>query len=81
MEVIIEKQFREIVAERLPQIPMTRSELARRVGITPQQMTDILNGHRNPSPERMEVILREMGLEPDLQVRELAPKKKSKAGA
>ena len=66
MHVIIEQQFRDIVQGQLEQHGMSRSELARRIGVPPQMVTDYLNGRRAPTGDMIEKFFKALGLTPEL---------------
>lgn len=68
MNVEIQRQFREIVAERLAELGWSRSDLARELGKRPQEVTNVLNGHQNPGPDMMMAFLKALGLKPVLTV-------------
>ena len=70
MHVILEKQFRTIVEDRLSTLGWSRSALARRMDATPQFVTNYLNGRNTPGPDVMERFLSALGLEPRLTVEE-----------
>ena len=60
--MVIDKQFREIVEEQLRQKGWSRSELARRMGISQPVVAKYLNGHTVPGPDFMERMLKPFGL-------------------
>jgi transcriptional regulator with XRE-family HTH domain len=67
MHVIIEKQFRDIVQRQLEADGVSRSELARRLGVPPQMVTDYLNGRRAPTGDMIERFFGALGLAPELR--------------
>lgn len=69
--MIIERQWREIINAELARLPLSRSAFARMLGVSPQVVTNYLNGHDAPSPEMMERFLRVLKLQPKLMVEEL----------
>jgi ribosome-binding protein aMBF1 (putative translation factor) len=71
MHVIIEKQWREIVNAELERRGMSRSELGRRIGLSPQNITEYLNARKCPSPAMMERFLRALDLEPRLSTKKI----------
>lgn len=68
MEVILEKQFREIVEARLEELGWSRSELARRMDASPQYVTNYLNSYKTPGTDVMERFLLALGLSAKLVV-------------
>lgn len=79
--MILEKQFREIVEERIEELGWSRSEFARRLGVGPQYVTNLLNGHDNPSVKKMESILNMLGYTARLEFKKISEPKKIKLGA
>lgn len=74
MNVILDAQFREGVNAALAEKGWTRSELARRLGMSPPTVTQYLNGQISPGVGIIEKFCAALDLEPHL---ELAPKKVS----
>ncbi len=72
MHLIIEQQFCEIVNATLKRDGITRSELGRRMGVSPQFVTDYLNGRRVPTAGTMERFFEALKLKPKLVVEEMA---------
>lgn len=77
MSVKIEQQWQSIVAQwraivnaKLKSESVSRSELARRVEVSPQNVTDYLNGHKSPSPKMMDRFLEALELEPTIAPQE-----------
>lgn len=69
---MIREQFVEIVEDRLKELQWSRSDLARAMSVSPQVVTNYLNGHSNAGPETMEKFLSALDLEPCLTVRRKA---------
>ena len=57
------EQIREGVRIALAKRNMNRVELARAVGVSPQYLSQILNGQRGDVPEAWQRIFDELGLE------------------
>lgn len=70
MEMILENQFVELVEEQLEKQHMSRSDLARSMGVGRQYVTDYLNRRKNPGPEVMERFFLALGVRPRLSVDE-----------
>jgi len=68
MQLILQKQFREIVEDELGRRHWSRSDLARAMNCSRQMVTDYLNGKREPGPDTMEKFLSALELEPKLSV-------------
>lgn len=66
----IVSQWRELIAQKLSSEKVTRAELARRVGLSAQNVTTYLNGHGSPSPQMMDRFLKALGVEHTFRVRE-----------
>jgi transcriptional regulator with XRE-family HTH domain len=58
------------VGEALYQCRLTVSELARRIGISRQDLSEVVNGWRLPSAEQLDLIVNELRWEPDRLYRE-----------
>jgi transcriptional regulator with XRE-family HTH domain len=69
MQLILQKQFRDIIEHELDRRKMRRSELARAMNVAPQMVTDYLNGRRDPGPEVIEKFFNALDLEPKLTFR------------
>lgn len=68
---MIPEQFREIVNDRLAELGWSRSDLARAAGISPQDVTHLLNGRRdNPRAATIDNLIEALGLDLDLVARE-----------
>lgn len=74
MEVILEKQFRAIVEQELATRRLTRAELARLMKVSPQYVTNYLNG-KKPGTAVIERFLRALGYKPRLDVERLDSEK------
>ena len=68
MNVIIDHEFREIVEREMAARKWSRSELARQAGMSPQMVTDYLNGRRRPGTDTIEKFLAAFNLRPHLVV-------------
>ncbi|MFV0442303.1 MAG: helix-turn-helix domain-containing protein [Planctomycetaceae bacterium] len=68
MSVVIDKQFRDIVNDRLAALGWNRSDLARAMGKGPAYVTDYLNGRAAPGPDVMEHFFSALGLAARLNV-------------
>lgn len=70
MTVILEEQFRTIVNNRLKTLGWSRSDLARAANVTPQYVTNYLNGRNTPGTDVMEKLLAALKLRPRIVVEE-----------
>ena len=66
--MILEKQFVDLVNEQLGKQEMSRSDLARAMGVGPQYVTDYLNGRKKPGPEVIERFFSALGVRPRLSI-------------
>ena len=66
--MILDKEFRDIIERELAERGWTRSEYARRVGVSPQTIGDYLHGRKLPGPGIIERFLKPFGLRPHLSV-------------
>lgn len=66
MNVIIDQQFRDLIKAEIEKQGITRSELARRMGVLPGYVTDYLNGHKAPGPDVMEKFFAALNVTPRL---------------
>ena len=64
------EQFHAIVNERMQELGWSRSDLARRMSVTPQQVTNCLNGRNKPTFRTMEAFFRALRLEVSLTFEE-----------
>lgn len=63
---VIDKQFAVIVTDRLHELHWSRSDLARAMRVSPQYVTDYLNGRSKPGPDVIERFFSALGLRPTL---------------
>ena len=66
MEMIVE-QFIEIVNRELENQEMSRSALAREMGVTPQTVNSYLQGKVKPGPDMIEKFFAALSLVPRLE--------------
>jgi transcriptional regulator with XRE-family HTH domain len=60
--VILQEDFRRLVEEQLSDQQLSRSELARRMNVTPSYVGDYLNGRNSPGPDVMERFFSALGV-------------------
>jgi transcriptional regulator with XRE-family HTH domain len=65
--MLIEKQFVDIVEERMGVEGWSRSELARQIGCSPQMVTNYLNGRIKPGPDVIERFFTALKISPRLE--------------
>jgi transcriptional regulator with XRE-family HTH domain len=66
MRVVIESAWRAAIISELKTRQMSRSDFARMLQVSPQYVTDRLNGRKPPGSEVMEKWLSVLGLRPVL---------------
>jgi transcriptional regulator with XRE-family HTH domain len=62
--MIIDKQFREQIIAAMKSQGVTRSDLARRLGVTPGFVSNYLNGRKSPGADVMERFSAALNLKP-----------------
>ena len=71
--LILQDDFRRLVKARLELLGISRSELARRMGVSRQKVTNYLNENSgNPNDNLKEEFFRALGCRPRLHLEELA---------
>lgn len=73
MSVIIDQQFRDAIESELKARQMSRSDLARAMGRSPQYVCEYLNGRKTAGPDVMEQFFAALGLVPRLTSSPLKP--------
>jgi len=64
--MILEQRWRDALNDRLAELGWSRSEFARRLGVSPQYVTNYLNGRNQPGSDVMEHWAATCGLEIDM---------------
>ena len=56
MSKVLQRRFVKRLRERMDATGVSQSELARRMGVTPSYVNQILSGHRHPGFETLEAV-------------------------
>ena len=70
MSQVIYRCFVEAVRDRMAELGLSQSDLARRLDVTPSYVSQMLSGHRRPGLDSLEDFAKALEMQPSDLVRE-----------